>query len=164
MKNKKFTYLLLTSVLALWGIIFYKIFNSMAEEDSPIQNYSNPKSAYFKMVNHQNDTLQLNFDYSNPFDENRAVFVPEVKESKDPVKPVIPVSIAIKPPVKWNAVQYAGYINNPLNKKKVALLRFDGKEFMLSEGEQANGIKLLKYSNDSIKVQFQNETKYIKLN
>ncbi|TKC12050.1 hypothetical protein FA048_00070 [Pedobacter polaris] len=163
MKNKKFTYLLLISVVALWGIIFYRVFNSMAAEDTPILSANTTKVAYFNMVNHEEDQVSLRLDYRNPFSENSQEIVHEIAKSPSIAIAAAPMHMNIKVPVKWNAIQYTGYINNPINKKKVAMLTLDGKEFMLTEGQQLHGVKLVKYATDSVKLQYQNEKKYIKL-
>jgi hypothetical protein len=164
MKNKKFTYLLLVCVAGLWGLIFYRVFNSMASEDMPIVAESSKKQAYFKMVNHTQDQVDLKLAHRNPF-SNVTVALEEPIITTTAMQAVVrpPVKMNVKIPVKWSAIQYMGYIDNPMNKKRLAMLTLDGKEFMLTEGQQLNGIKLIKYAEDSIKLQYQNETRYIKL-
>jgi hypothetical protein len=163
MKSKKFTYLLLVCVAGLWGLIFYRIFNSMSDKELPVLPSSPKKMAYFKMVNHEEDQVDLKLDYRNPFSASSVEFITDVPKTTSMPKAIVPINMHIKVPVKWNSILYTGYINNPTNKQKVAMLTLDGKEFMLTEGQQSNGVKLLKYAKDSIKLQYQNETRYIKL-
>lgn len=164
MKSKKFTYVLMACVAAVWGIIFYRIFVAVSEEDAPIMAGTVTKTAYFKMVNHEEDPVSLNLDYRNPFSSSTAGFVEEKTVSAvrvnvaSPQPPFMP-----KPQVNWSGVSYSGYINNPSTKQKLAILSVNGKEVMLSEGQSANGIKLLKHTGDSVKVQYQGETKYIRI-
>lgn len=163
MKNKKFTYLLLICVAGLWGLIFYRIFNSLSDEDTPVLSLNPTKETYFKMVNHEQDQVELKLDYRDPFSTKSEEIVSQPEKVFSMPKVAAQVNMNMKIPVKWAAIQYTGYINNPMNKKKVAMLILDGKEFMLTEGQQLNGVKLLKYATDSVMLQYQNETKYIKL-
>ena len=68
-----------------------------------------------------------------------------------------------KPEPNWNAIKYNGFIVNPERKSIVCILSVNGKEYMLSEGEGADGIKLLKSNKDSVKVLYQQNTRFIKL-
>lgn len=162
MKNKKVTYLLLTCVLALWGVIFFRIFSSMGSEDVIIAPASKDKVEYFNLVNHATDTIALRLNYRNPFATLGTTFISE-KIDYTLHKEDISKRVAVAPIVKWSSIQYTGYINNATTKRKVTILIIDGKEFMLSDGQHLNGIKLIKNETDSVKLQFQKETKYIKL-
>lgn len=162
MKNKKITYILIFSVVALWGIIFYRIFIAMGDKEETIVQVPAKKAAYFKMVNHQNDQVLLTFDYRDPFTSINAIEPITPAQSQNTAPMPIPLPIA-KPVVNWSAISYTGYINNLNTKQKLAMLSVNGKELMLAEGQDLNGVKLLKYAGDSIKVKYQNETRYIRL-
>lgn len=164
MKSKKFTYVLMACVAAVWGIIFYRIYVAVNEEETPIASGPVAKAAYFKMVNHQEDRVVLDLNYRNPFAGGQASFVPAEKDvpvaaiKAMPQAPFMP-----KQQVNWSGVLYSGYINNPTTKQKLAILSVNGKETMLAEGQSANGLKLLKHAGDSVRVQYQGETKYIRI-
>lgn len=164
MKSKKFTYVLMACVAAVWGIIFYRIYVAVTEEDAPITAGPVAKTAYFKMVNHEEDKVALDLNYRNPFSGGTSSFVEE-KETPitATVKPMPQAPFMPKPQVNWGGVLYSGYINNPTTKQKLAILSINGKEAMLSEGQSANGLKLLKHAGDSVRVQYQGETKYIRI-
>lgn len=163
MKNKKFTYLLIVCVCALWGIIFYQIYLRLNndEEEVPV-NQSIKKTAYFNIPDHSKDHLSLSFDYRDPFSDPKNK--PDlVVISKDiPVENKFPTTPAMsKPQVNWQGILYTGYIRNPSTKQKIILMQLNGKQIMLAEGQVVDGLKLLKYAVDSVKVQYQNSTKFI---
>lgn len=164
MKSRKFTYLLLTCVIALWGMIFYRVYGAINEEELSIDEASPKKVVYFKMINHSNDHIKLDLSYRDPFLSGEAVAVAEAVAVKTKLPAVIsPVQLVTKPVVNWAGIVYTGYINNINSKQKLIIMMVNGKECMLEEGQNSNGIKLLKYAVDSVKIQYQNEAKYIKL-
>ena len=133
----------------------------MGEQEEPRVQVARKKTTYFKMANHLNDKVGLVFNYPDPFSSNSIETTEETATMINKV--VTPIPLAPKPQVNWQAIVYTGYINNMSSKQKLAMMVLNGKEFMLAEGQSLNGVKLLKYAGDSIKLQYQNETKYIRL-
>jgi len=167
MKGKKFTYLLIVCVAGVWGIIFYRIYAGLGQEDElPVSSMRKGKPEYFKLINHETDREVLNLNYRDPF--AATAIVTEVKSSIDPLDAshqvkVLAMSAMPKPMVNWSAIQYTGYINNPITRSRIAIIMVNGKEGMLTEGQSLGGLKLIKHAGDSVKVQYQNSTKYISL-
>lgn len=155
-KNKKHIYILIASVVGLWGIIFFRIYATIDNKKQAIVQVGPKKVAYFKMVNHMNDKVNLVTDYRDPF---------SIEQFTAPIETVVNVNkvMPIKPPINWPVIVYAGYLNNISNQQKMVIVRMNDKEFMLAEGQNLNGIKLLKHAGDSIQIQYQQESKYIKL-
>jgi hypothetical protein len=162
MKGKALTYVLMACVAAVWGIIFYRIYLGVAEDEPTIATAHTAKVAYFKMVNHANDTVKLDLAYRNPFEEKNFVNIEEKADRSEPITKIAAPQMP-KPQVNWSGIIYSGYISNPSSKQKLAILSVNGKETLLVEGQSANGLKLLKYLGDSIKVQYQGETKHIRI-
>ncbi|WP_410221206.1 hypothetical protein [Pedobacter sp.] len=165
MKNKALTYLLIVCVAAIWGVIFYRIYAGLNDEELPLPKTSAVKTAYFNEINHLNDTVTLNLSYPDPFfanpsDAYQGKRIPENMPKTPSLIKAIPIQ---KPAINWAAIQYTGYINNPANKQKLAMLNIQGKEALLAEGQSSNGLKLVKHLGDSVRVQFQGETKYIRI-
>lgn len=155
-KNKKHIYVLIAGVVALWGVIFFRIYATIDNrKESPVQ-VSPKKVAYFKMVNHLNDEVSLGVAYRDPFSVEQ--FMPAIETSVT-VNKVMP----IKPPLNWPIITYTGYLNNINSQQKMVIIMVNEKELMFAEGQSLNGVKLLKYAGDSIQVQYQQESKYIKL-
>lgn len=166
MKSKKFTYVLMVCVAAVWGIIFYRVYMAVTEEDAPLAAAPVAKAEYFKMVNHDEDAVTLNLNYRNPFSGGTEYFAEEkTPTNPSPIKTTsaIPTMPMAKPMINWSGISYNGFINNTATKQKLALLSINGKEAMLAEGQSANGLKLLKHAGDSVKVQYQGETKFIRI-
>jgi len=162
MKGKKFTYLLIVCVAGVWGIIFYRIYASMNEEEEPVAIVEHgAKPEYFKLVNHESDQIELNLNYQDPF----AVASPVIIETAKPSAASefrMPNNMPVqRPQVNWSAIQYTGYIFNPTTKQHVAIMQVNGAEAMLAEGQILNDLQLIKYAGDSVKVKYQNITKYI---
>jgi hypothetical protein len=161
MKNKKFTYFLGFIVLMVWGIILYRIFNSVSgsDEDMPVVE-NKIKKEPFNDYAVPKDTSHLILNYKDPFG---------LKKQKDTLQSIVKKPVSSKTTVQatkqvfnWNFVKYSGYIRNPGSKKLIAVVNINGKPIMMSEGETAEQVKLVKNLQDSIKVTFQGRTTYIK--
>ncbi|MDB5002069.1 MAG: hypothetical protein JWQ34_294 [Mucilaginibacter sp.] len=162
MKNKKVTYFLGFLALVMWGIIIYRIFDSAggSENDLPIAEKKRNKESYNDYTIPK-DTTRLLLNYKDPF---------ELKKQKDIIqginkKPAVAkiVQPAFKPVFNWGFIKYSGYIRNPGSKKLVAFVTINGKTIMMSEGETAEQVKLVKNLQDSIKITFNDKTAFIKM-
>jgi hypothetical protein len=159
MKNKKLTYFLGLIVVAVWGMILYRVFDAYSgnDDDTPITTGKPVKEAYNDYTIPK-DTTHLLLNYRDPFG---------LSKPKDTLngplanhhKSIIPISA--KPAVNWSFIQYSGYIRNPGSKKLIALVTINGKNETLSEGEMKGQVKLIKNLRDSIKISFNGQTKYI---
>ncbi|PRY48083.1 hypothetical protein B0I27_11617 [Arcticibacter pallidicorallinus] len=166
MKNKTMTIVLIVSVMAVWGIVFYRIFQASGEESSFITAAGAKKSTYESLDEYRmKDTLVLALNYRNPFSgrQMQVAIPPAVPEATD--QPVTSMSnyATPEPEVNWSVIKYTGYIVNPEFKRIVALMTIQGKEFMLTEGQQAGGVKILKNNRDSVKVSYLGKTKFLKV-
>jgi len=160
-QSKKTTYLLLVCVAGLWGLIFYRVFQVAEVPDERVFEKPPQKAHYFKAVDHSNDTTKLRFDYRDPF----KVALPNFAEgnlNKQPVN-ALPSIVAQKPKVNWADVRYNGFIENKKTGQKLAIMIINGSEQMLAEGQTVKGFKLIKHYPDSVKLNYQYETKYIRL-
>jgi hypothetical protein len=160
MKSKRTTYLLICCVAGVWGIIFYRVFAGLAAEDNVPVNSKTIKEPYFNMVDHAKDQVTLEMNYADPF----ALTYSEPEPIAKPLTPLFPSTPApMKPQVNWSGIIYSGQIYNRAAKTHVAIISVNGKEVMLSEGERANGLKFIKRIGDSIKVEYQNATKFLSI-
>jgi hypothetical protein len=163
MKNKGLTYVLGLVVLVVWGLIIYRIFLAVSADDNqPLQSSTSLKKEAFNDYTIPKDTTKLLLNYRDPF----AAPKPEEKETfpdKSPVQKVVS-PVPKRQPVNWNLIKYSGYIHNPGSKKLIAMMNINGKELMMSEGETAEQVKLIKNLKDSVKVSYQGATKFIVLN
>ncbi|WP_407427527.1 hypothetical protein [Arcticibacter sp.] len=166
MKNKTMTVVLIVSVMAVWGIIFYRIFQASGEESSLATAAGVKKSSYESLDEYRmKDTLVLALNYRDPFSgrQMKVTPPPAAPEAIDQAVTAMSNYTTPEPEVNWSAIRYTGYIVNPEIKRIVALMNIQGKEFMLTEGQQAGGVKILKNNRDSVKVSYSGKTKFLKV-
>lgn len=164
MKNKRTTYILIISVIAVWGIIFYRIFTATQAAEPVSFNLPASRASYESLDDYQlKDTFTLALNYRDPFlggvSPAEAAVVPEPRESAAFTMNAIPPP----PPVNWEIIRYTGYIMNPNIRRVVAIININGKEYMLSEGQKADGVTLVKSYRDSVKISYQHKTKFIRI-
>lgn len=163
-KGKTFTYLLIVCVAGVWGVIFYRIYMGINDDEPLMPIATATKVSYFKMVDHQHDKVSMDLNYRDPFSLSSSYDISErtslvtMPVSASPTKPV-----AQRPKVNWAGIQYTGYVHNAASKQKMVIITINGNTATLAEGQSAQGLKLLKYYGDSIRVNYQGETKNIKI-
>lgn len=169
MKSKATTYLLALAVAVVWGLIIYRVVDAYsADDDAPVITPATvvnkePMDDYSPVQ----DTTRLQLNYRDPFEEKLAAALKDTLKER-PVRQVLDqamrqaASVKLqKPAINWAFISYTGYVRNPSTKKLLALVHINGKELMLSEGESAEQIKLLRNRQDSIQIAYQGQTKYI---
>ncbi|QEM09155.1 hypothetical protein [Mucilaginibacter rubeus] len=162
MKNKKFTYLLGGAVMIVWGLIIYRVFGALGDNGPDAAIMSGPvKKEAYNDYSIPEDTTRLLLNYRDPFG---------IVQRKDTAsrKPAPPGMAQIAPhqrlaAMNWDFIRYVGYIRNADSRKLVAIVHLNGTELMMSEGEMNSGLKLIRNYQDSIKIAYQGETKYIPL-
>jgi hypothetical protein len=167
MKNKKATYVLGLAVLSVWGLILYRIFYSGNQQQDRFTTkmQSGPK----EQLNDYSipaDTEKLRLNYRDPFGGAAPAntTVPE-PVSKVASSPIASLPLPAKPAATdWSFIRYAGFVKNPGNKRLIAMVNIRGKDLMMSEGETAQEVRLLKNLQDSISVQYKGKSKIIKIN
>jgi hypothetical protein len=162
MKNKKLTYVLIFFVLVVWGIIIYRLFSAMNQDDDPPMAERVQIKESYNDFTVKKDTESLKLNYRDPFSSI-------TKETPDTItKHPIAINKVLKPVIKpginWAAIKYSGYIRNPGSKKLIAIMEINGQSVMLSEGESAEQLTLLKNARDSVKVRYKDQVKFISVN
>lgn len=160
-QHKRTTVTLLAAVAALWGIIFYRIYTTTADKDMSRLQVQTKKTSYFKMVDHAKDKIVLTLNYPDPFADKAQMMM--VSSETAPGTTVVKAPPPPKVQVNWTSINYTGYINNKKNGIRLAIMAVNGKTVTIAEGQDIDGIKLLKYTTDSVKIKYQNETKFIRL-
>ncbi|MDB5133278.1 MAG: hypothetical protein JWR02_3027 [Mucilaginibacter sp.] len=159
MKNKKLTYVLCLAVLAVWGIIIYRLFDAAGgSDDNPIHVTSGqrPKEPYNDYALPK-DTAHLLLNYRDPFHLVKMKDTAQTPSKKVNHK----IMMAAKPAFNWSFIKYSGYIHNPVSRKLIALVIINGKNVMLSEGDTKEQVRLIRNLRDSIKIGFNGQTKFI---
>ncbi|MBT1710553.1 hypothetical protein KK062_20075 [Fulvivirgaceae bacterium PWU5] len=157
LKNKK---LLILSVLVvgIWGIIGYRIYDQM-QDDAPVA--VRPSRTPVQTVAETN-TYTLSLSYPDPFLRQQVKPVVAVKKSVAPKvqRPVVATAPSVM--INWSLLQYRGMISNATRKKKTAIVQYSGKDYIVGEGEEIDGFKVLEVHADSIRFGMDSQTKYIK--
>lgn len=160
MKSKKATYVLLLLVVVIWGLILRKAASSI-DSDRVLQ-VSFSRHIQKEPLNDYGDvdTANLLLNYRDPFGMVKADTATKIKLER-----VLSTGVVLNhPAINWDMVKYAGYIRNPRSKSLLAILNFNGKNFMMREGETVEKLKLLLNMHDSLKVLYMGEVGFIKLN
>ena len=168
MKNKKSIYLLLPLTLLIWGIIGYRIYQSIKPEDSYAQATSFP--TFTALTNDQTpDTFTLINNYRDPFlsaapppvtkpvaqvhrPASKPQIIKKVEKPKPPKK---------QPKVRWPKIAYKGSFKNKGSSRQLALVNINQTEHFLGINDTASKVRLLNIWRDSIKVKCQHEYKTI---
>lgn len=117
MKNKGVTYLLIAAVCMIWGIVIYRIFSGMSDDDT---NYSQTQVSKYIDIDSVSETYSLIASYRDPFLGKSFVSKPiysnslSIKQTKKivtsaPKSVEVPKAIVY---IDWSFIQYNGLISN----------------------------------------------------
>jgi hypothetical protein len=170
MRNKKLLYLLLPITAIVWGLVIYKIMQSL--DTTGEENYDIAEIKPIETINVVPDTFNLLLNYRDPFLAYRPTVRRNVSATFTMNKADLSISNFIKPPEKaasvsttatnpWPVIEYHGLIENSQNKSKVAMIHIDNAVHLMLEGHTTSGIKLTKILPDSIQVEFNKQKKFI---
>jgi hypothetical protein len=154
MKNKKLTYFLVIVTLSIWGIVFYRIISSVGGNDV-VTNYNLKQERSAELID-STETFLLIADYRDPFlgSKIRKPALTRIKKAA--------VVVVEKEKMDGSLVSYLGLISNSNNKKTVGVIRFKGKEYLVSDGDAVEDLVVVKNYKDSVKVKFKGSISYIK--
>ncbi|WP_340064288.1 hypothetical protein [Ascidiimonas aurantiaca] len=149
MKGKKNTYLLLTLVLVVWGIIGYRIIGAISPSEAPEALPVTDVSFRPEPVKQQ-ARFELHEYPRDPFLGTYAV--------KPVTKPT--TSVTKKPEIPWPAIRYSGLVGGAKSGENIYFIYIDSRQYLLKPGSEAEGIKLVKGSPASVVLRFkgQNQT------
>lgn len=153
MKSRKSIFILAPLVLLIWGIIGYKIYSSLDKKDETVVKR-------IKVEEHQTsflaDTCKLLLSYADPFLDR----MEPIRKVPSGIKNPLPAKTAVANKAAWPLIGYSGMIKNKQSNKILALLSINGTSMSSKEGEEINGVKVLKIFKDSVKLSFQKEIRH----
>lgn len=153
------TYLLIVSVLGLWGFIFYRVADNVSTVPAKISAPGKKVLVGEDKVFSVKDTFTLLLNYRDPF--TGEIAMEPVNEARESARN-LPL---LKPdPPKLPHVIYTGYIINPGSKRAVSIITINGKEQMMAEGETIGDVKLLINRKDSVQVHYKGRNYFIRKN
>lgn len=149
MTNKTKTYVLLVVVLAIWGIVGYKIASTLNPDPPKIVKKEfdisfNPKT------NMVSDTFSIKTVERDPFLGTLLV----KKE------PLLKRQTTLK--AEWVSISYHGIITQQQSKNKVFVVSIEKEQSLIKIGQSIKGVKLVRGNNREIVVAYKNSTKTIK--
>lgn len=159
MENKNVRYLLAVAVLAIWGLLGYRIYQKM----NPGNDFVAPPPPVLAVTEVEKDSFTLLVNYPDPFLGTR---IPLPEAAPAPANPsnsttVIPPKISSPPATAvFPQIVYKGLIALK-NGRKAALATVDGKTMNWGWGENYEEMTLLDIQEDSIRVRYQEEEKTI---
>ena len=159
MKNKKITYFLIPLVLGVWGLIGFRVYDTVSTpDDNPTAPAVKQEKELFNDFGTPRDTAKLALNYRDPFglvpQKDTATKITRLTTVKE-------LTLQPKPAMNWSFITYSGYVRNPSSKKLVALVTINGQNVTLAEGEVKNQVRLIKNLRDSIKISYAGKTKFI---
>ena len=137
MKSKVTTYLLIASVLIVWGIIAWKLF-----VPSRVETYSVPASALGVATGESSDTLRLN--YPDPFLKREALQT----ETNSPSETAVLETQSLEIIREDCPIVYIGYIRQGRNID--CIVKSDGLHHSITTGGIVNGFRLANIYPDSL--------------
>jgi hypothetical protein len=166
-KNKKVTYLLLTTVALVWGLIVYRIVAGMSD-DTKVK--PNNKKKEVSLYTEEKEVYPLLLNYSDPFLKGgRGIGTGITEQSaanvyastgtirhkkvlaKKEVKPVVVPAV-----IDWSFIHYIGLIGNNSNANKIGLVNIHAHEHIVKEKDMIGDVSIIRLSKDTLRVTFNN--------
>lgn len=144
MKKKYNTYILGFVVLAVWGIVGYKIFSSPLElSDNSFRVVGNSDVKVLEKTVIEN--FEIDGKYRDPF----------LGVAKRKVKKII--KKVEKPKVNFPRIQYTGVISGP--KESTFIIKINNSQYFYKVNDSKKGVRLLNANREQIEVEYKDEKK-----
>jgi hypothetical protein len=161
MKNKSATYILLTGVLAIWGLVFYRVFAGIDSEDTPAFVLSQKKSVQV-VTQKEEEVFVLLANYRDPFLGGTSKAISNPSSGKNSSGQLKKVKVKKEEEViDWSFLDYVGIIFNKETQKKVSILAISGKEYMVNDRDVINEVTILRKERDSIQVEYKGLKRWV---
>lgn len=153
MKKNQKTYILLTVVLAIWGILGFKVIKTVNPDSD--QNAEAVVSEKFKpMEFKERDTFSIVAHYRDPF-------LGTLPKSLKPKKPKR--TLQKKDTLPKREILYTGFIAESSSGHEIFFLTIDGHQQLMAKNEVFRKVKLLSGDPEKVRVHFNGKTKTIPL-
>ena len=143
--------MLLVTVLAIWGIIGFKIISTL-NPDAPKVNKQDNTALFSPKATTTVDTFSIQLSERDPFlGTLYTKKKPEVKPKTTPKKEAI----------VWIPIIYHGDISKQGSKEKTCVISINGQQYLMGVGMDMDGVTLLKANNTEILVSYKGAKKTI---
>ena len=152
MKQRKKTYILLAVVLAIWGILGFRVVKTLKPEyEEPQQvvltDYQIPENQK------KRDTFSIDGNYRDPFLGK----MPKEKKSSKGVRRKAKATSPTK------NITYQGSVGDKGSKNRMFFVNIEGQQHILTLGQKVDDVVLISGDNAQIKVRYPGHMKIIKL-
>lgn len=154
MKNQASKYALGLTLLAVWGLVGFRVYQKFGPKEL---NLPPPRYALATTTATPAEPFQLLLDYRDPFSGKS--FPPPASPPKTVSNPPKPAAAKPKKPPAPPAlpkIVYKGHVALR-DGRQAALLRIDNQLVNMGEGERHDAVQLLKIYGDSVKVEFKGQ-------
>jgi len=163
--KKLHIYVLLALVLAIWGVVIYRVSSNDAKsgDREPVGIKNSVNKSRVPLI--QPDTFTLLINYPDPFDENKSTVDSNSKTTG--TKTIIPDPLTrnkISESGALPSIGYAGYVKSESGKKRIAILTREGIDQFIEEGASFGKVKVISVLTDSVKVKYNGKMSFIKRN
>ncbi|WP_299548458.1 hypothetical protein [Seonamhaeicola sp.] len=148
MKSKTKTYVLLTLVLGIWGVIGYKIMSAVNPK-APETSNNDFEVSFSPKLNTELESFNIQAVDRDPFLGNLYT------KKKAVAKKLKPLDIV------WMPITYHGCVTNKTGKNKVFVVSINNKQFLMKLGQTIDSVKLINGSSNGIKVNYKGIRKTI---
>jgi len=152
LKDKRMIYLLLTLVVMIWGLVFYKIYSNFGEKKRVEKNILLSK---VKDDNAQGDSIfTLSLDYPDPFlkGSEQSTVVPILNDIQNSRNDQV---------INWPLIEYRGLLTS--KNESMGLLRVQRSDLLVKLGKIYFAVKIRAITKDSIFLEYQNESHWLRI-
>ena len=153
MKNKRNTYILLSAVLILWGIIGYRVFASFKPPKENNNGLLKTEKFHSKEITAK-ETYIIQANYRDPF-------LGTIKKRKKKTS-VVPKSKKEK--IIFPNVEYKGVFSSNVKKNTVYLIKINNKKEMFKIKEVHQDVRLLQGDTENITLKYKTKKQIFYLN
>ncbi|PRX57191.1 hypothetical protein [Flagellimonas meridianipacifica] len=146
MKNKKKTYLLLLVVLAIWGILGFRIIATLGPSEE-VQSPTKTVALEQPLTLKKRDTFSINANYRDPF---LGTLPKTKKKAKTPKKksPIAPK----------RSIAYHGSVAQNGSKSRLFFVWVDNQQYIFEKGKSIDGVTVVSGTKERIKVTYAGHT------
>jgi len=147
LKNKKNIKILLPIVIVIWGLVIYTIIDAFSSEDMAV--LKNVTSVFKAPKINKKETFTMLPVQSDPFLGTLYRKANNTKTTKRRVAQKI----------KWPTIKYEGIISGRGKKLAVYIISINGEQHLLKKGDTIQHLKVIKGSQESLRLKFKGQTK-----
>jgi hypothetical protein len=144
-KNRQLIYVLIPSVLIIWGLIIMKVIRNIHHSQKQvIETSSISRGSELELIN---DSSSLILNYPDPFLRGINQMSSSSQERSN-------LQSATKTQINFPNTKYSGLVINYKSKHKLGLIKIENQDFLAEEGDFVAGEKILRLYNDSVIISF----------